>query len=295
MGKLRLNRTQSTQANDPIINRANQVRRDTDTIKTPSCTIYDVDYAIISYIRDIIQPRVEEDGSIITVPIQYASGEKWSQIQKHGYMRDVKGKLMAPIITLRRNSIAERDVLKKLDVNRNPSGNAMVLQNKFTQANKYDRFGVLTNAKPTKEFYITAVPEFVEVSYELLIWCSFTEQLNSIIEQIMPTGGFAWGTTWKFNTYIDDYSFETMNNMGEDRVIRATLPVRSKATLLMEDELRVSTVQKRFATKQIKFGSEHETDVFTATFDPPPTGNYNPIASENELLSKLQQSLKDRI
>ena len=76
MGKLRLNRTQSTQANDPIINRANQVRRDTDTIKTPSCTIYDVDYAIISYIRDIIQPRVEEDGSIITVPIQYASGEK---------------------------------------------------------------------------------------------------------------------------------------------------------------------------------------------------------------------------
>ena len=106
MGKLRLNRTQSTQANDPIINRANQVRRDTDTIKTPSCTIYDVDYAIISYIRDIIQPRVEEDGSIITVPIQYASGEKWSQIQKHGYMRDVKGKLMAPIITLRRNSMS---------------------------------------------------------------------------------------------------------------------------------------------------------------------------------------------
>jgi len=152
MGKLRLNRTQSTQANDPIINRANQVRRDTDTIKTPSCTIYDVDYAIISYIRDIIQPRVEEDGSIITVPIQYASGEKWSQIQKHGYMRDVKGKLMAPIITLRRNSIAERDVLKKLDVNRNPSGNAMVLQNKFTQANKYDRFGVLTNANQPKNF-----------------------------------------------------------------------------------------------------------------------------------------------
>jgi|TARA_R110001592_G_scaffold108916_2_gene304232 hypothetical protein len=295
MAKLKLNRTQSTFSKDPVINRAEQVRRDTDTIKTPSCTIYDVDYAIISYIRDTIKPQVEEQGNLIDIPIQYANGEKWSMVQKHGYMRDAKGRLMAPLMTLKRNSITERDILKKLDVNRNPSGNAMVLQNKFTQANSYDRFGVLTNAKPTKEFYITSVPEFVEISYELLIWTSFTEQMNSLIEQIMPTGGFAWGTTWKFNTFIDDYSFETMNNTGEDRVVRATLPLRTKATLLMEDELRVSTVQKRFSTKQIKFGAEHESDVFTATFTPPPTGNYNPIASENELISTIEKSLENRI
>ena len=81
-----------------------------------------------------------------------------------------------------------------------------------------------------------------------------------MIEQLLPLSGFAWGTTWKFNTFLDDYSFETMNNTGEDRIIRATLPLRTKATLLNEDELRVSTAQKRFAVKQVKFGAEYSSD-----------------------------------
>jgi hypothetical protein len=293
MGKLKLNKTYSSFSNDVVTNRADQVRRDTDSIKTPSCTIYDVDWAIMSYIREVLEPTIMEDGNIIQVPIIYANGEKWSMVQKHGYMRDVKGKLMAPLMVIRRNSITERDTLKKLDVNQNPSGNAMIFKNRFTKANKYDRFGLLTNSKPTEEFYVTAVPEFVEVSYELLIWTSYTEQLNSIIEQIMPVGGFAWGTTWKFNTFIDDYSFETMNNTGEDRVIRATLPLRTKATLLAEDELRMSTAQKRFAVKQVKFGAEYSSDKFPATFTPPP-GGYLPIKSESELISKIEKEAQRR-
>ena len=294
MGKLRLNKTYSSFSENESINRANEVRRDTDTIKTPACTIYDVDYAIMSYLRDVVKPTIIEDGNILSVPIQYANGEKWSMVQKHGYLRDQKGKLMTPLMTIRRNSITERDILKKLDVNKNPSGNAMVLKNRFTKANRYDRFGLITNAKPTQEFYITAVPEFVEVSYELLIWCNYTEQLNGIIEQLMPVGGFAWGTTWKFATYIDDYSFETMNNTGEDRVIRATLPIRTKATLLNEDELRISTTQKRFAVKQVKFGSEYESDVMSANFGPPPRDAYNPIVSEADLITKLEKEVQNR-
>jgi hypothetical protein len=293
MGKLRLNKTQSSFSRDPIINRADQIRRDTDSIKTPACTIYDVDYAIMSYLRDIIKPTVIEDGNVIDIPVIYANGEKWSMIQKHGYMRDPKGKLMTPLMILRRNSITERDTMKKLDVNRNPSGNAMVLKNRFTQQNKYDRFGILTNAKPTQEFYLTAVPEFIDVTYDLLIWTSYTEDLNRVIEQIMPTGGFAWGTTWKFTTQIDDYSFETMNNTGEDRIVRATLPLRSKATLLNEDELRISTMQKRYAVKQIKFGSEYSSDNFPATFTAPP-GGYSAIKSESDLVSKIEREAQNR-
>ncbi len=294
MGKIKLNRTYSTFSKDKQIERANEVRRDTDVIKTPSCTIYDVDYAIMSYLRDVIKPTVVEDGNVIDVPVIYANGEKWSQVQKHGYMRDTKGKIMAPVMIIKRNSIVERDTLKKLDVNQNPSGNAMVMKNAFTQQNKYDRFSVLTNIRQSNEVYITSVPEFIDVSYELLLWTNYTDQLNGIIEQIMPTGGFAWGTTWKFNTYIDDYSFETMNSTGEDRLVRATLPLRTKATLLNEFELKKSTVEKRFAIKQIKFGSEYEADNFPATFTAPPAGNYNPIQSESELISKLQQQVQNR-
>ena len=202
MAKKQLNKTITTFSNDPLVNRANQIRRDDDTIKTPKCTIEDVDWAIMSYLRDIVKPQITENGAIIDVPIMYANGEKWAQVQAKGYMRDRKGKIMTPVISIRRTTITERDMLKKLDVNQNPSGNAQVLQNKFTTINRYDRFSVTRGVQPTKEFYVTSIPEFVDVAYELLLWTEYTEQMNSLIEQIMPTGGFAWGTTWKFPTFI---------------------------------------------------------------------------------------------
>jgi hypothetical protein len=271
MAKKELNKTYSTFSNNEIANRAKQVRRDNDTIKTPKCTIEDVDWAIMSYIRDEINPTIIENGQTIDIPVMYANGEKWAQVQAKGYMRDRKGKIMTPLISIRRTALSERDSLKKLDVNRNPAGNAQVLQNKFTTVNRYDRFSLTRGKQRLKEFYVTAVPEFVDVTYELLLWCEYTEQMNSVIEQIMPTGGFAWGTTWKFPTFISDYSFETVNASGEDRIVRATLPLTTKATLLMADELRKSTIEKRYSVKRIHF--ESETEKFDVDVkDSPPDG-----------------------
>ena len=272
MAKNDLNKTYSTFSDDQIINRAKQIRRDNDTIKTPKCTIEDVDWAIMSYLRDVVKPVVIENGQTIDIPIMYANGEKWAQVQARGYMRDRKGKIMTPLISIRRASITERDVLKKLDVNQNPAGNAQVLQNKFTTVNRYDRFSLTRGKQPLREFYVTAVPEFVDVSYELLLWCEYTEQMNSVIEQIMPTGGFAWGTTWKFPTYISDYTFETVNASGEDRIVRATLPLTTKGTLLMPDELRKSTIEKRYSVKRVHFSSE--TEKFDVNVKDSPSDGY---------------------
>jgi hypothetical protein len=272
MAKKQLNKTITTFSNDPLVNRANQIRRDDDTIKTPKCTIEDVDWAIMSYLRDVIKPNIIENGQSIDIPIMWASGEKWAQAQSRGYMRDRKGKLMTPLISIRRGTLTERDVLKKLDVNFNPSGNSQTLQNKFTKVNRYDRFNVLQGTKPLNEYYVTAIPEFIDVAYELLIWTEYTEQMNSVIEQIMPVGGFAWGTTWKFPTFISDYSFETVNASGEDRIVRATVPLNTKATLLMEDELRKSTIQKRFSVKKVTFANE--TESFNVNVKDSPSGGY---------------------
>jgi len=271
MAKKNIKQSYSSFSQNAEVNRANQIRRDNDIIKTPKCTIEDVDFAILSYLQDVIKPQIMENNNIIDVPIMFANGEKWAQVQSKGYMRDRKGKIMTPVISVRKNSITERDTLKKLDVNQNPAGNAQILQNKHTTVNRYDRFSVQQGAKPLKEFYISAIPEYIDVAYELLLWTEYTEQMNSLIEQIMPTGGFAWGTTWKFPTAISDYTFETLNASGEDRIVRATLPLLTKATLLMPDELRRSTIEKRYSIKRVTFGNEHETDN-TNTTDPPPSG-----------------------
>jgi glutaredoxin len=284
MAKIKLNKSYSSFSPDRTINRADQVRRDTDTIKTPTCTIYDIDYAIISYLREIIHPQVEEDGQTIDVPVMFANGEKWSMVQKHGYMRDVKGKLMTPLIFIKRNNIVERDSLKKLDVNINPPGNALTFKNRYTKINKYDRFNVLQGKKPSEEYYISSIPEYVDVAYDLLIWTEYTEQLNKIIEDIMPTGGFAWGTTWKFPTNIGDYGFETMNNTGEDRIVRATLPITTHGTLLFESELSHTTFKKQYSVKKINFKTETQT--FNADVDNPPPGGYDKTTKPSPILDR---------
>ena len=277
--KNKLKQTISSFSRDAIVNRANEVRRDTDIVKTPKVTIEDVDFAIISYIRDVIKPTIIENNLSIDVPVMYANGEKWAQVQARGFMRDRKGKIMTPIISLRRNNITERDTLKSLGVNNNPAGNDFVYRNKHTVQNRYDRFNVLQGKKPAQEYYLAPVPEFVDVSYELLLWTEYTEQMNFLVEQIMPTNGFAYGTTHKFSTYLQDVSFETTNNTGEDRVVRATIPMTTKAALIMPFELKKSNFEKRFSVKRVVFGQETETNEgdtsgFNVNVSSDPPGGY---------------------
>tara|TARA_Y100000593_G_scaffold79715_2_gene148481 strand:+ start:1338 stop:2204 length:867 start_codon:yes stop_codon:yes gene_type:complete len=271
--KNKLKQTVSSFSRDTVPNRAHEIRRDNDIIKTPKCTIEDVDWAIMSYIRDVIKPQIIENGQTIDVPIMYANGEKWAQVQARGYMRDRKGKLMTPVLSIRRGSIIERDTLKSIGVNNNPAGNDYVHRNKHTIQNKYDRFSVLQGTKPSEEYYLSPVPEFVDVSYELLLWTEYTEQMNSLVEQIMPTNGFAYGTTHKFPTYLQDVTFETTNATGEDRVVRATIPMTTKATLLMPYELRKSNFQKRYSVKKVVFGNE--TEGFDVNVSDEPPGGYS--------------------
>ncbi len=271
-----LNRTDSSFTNNPKANRAEQVRRDDDTIKTQACTIYDHDFAILTYLRDVAKPKIIENDAVIDIPVMYANGEKWSQVQAHGYMRDAKGKTMTPLIMIRRNSIVERDSMKKLDVNRNPAGNNLVLESKYTNRHRYDRFSATSNSKPNKEYYVTLIPEFVDISYDVFIWTSLQEQMNQVLEQIIPLGGFAWGTTWKFPCTVQDVANELSNDTGEDRTVRATLPVTMKGTIFPETELYKSNVQKQYGIKQIKLA---ETQ-FTA----PPDGYGDDIGTNGNFL-----------
>ena len=192
-------------------------------------------------------------------------------------MLDQSGKLMTPVIAVRRNSITERDTLKKLDANWNPPStneyarNTLTFQSKYTRKNQYDRFSITQNTQPSRELYISSIPEYIDVSYELSIWTQYNEQMNSVIEQIMPTGGFAWGTTWKFVTQIQDYTFDQSNGPGEERIVRATLPLNVKATLIMPYELHRSSMIKQFSVKRITFGSETESFNVNIT-DTPPDG-----------------------
>jgi hypothetical protein len=261
--KPELKNSESTRP-DPILNRANQVRRDDDVVRTPKRTVYDIDYAIKWFLDNEIQPQVEANGELINVPVIFANGEKWDNVRRLGYLRDEKGMLQSPIIVIKRNSLAERDQLRKLDINRAAAGNVLFYKKKYNKRNRYeDDVNPVFNTQPKEsdEIYTINVPEYVDLEYELLIWTDFTTQMNSIVEQIMPFGTFAWGNEFnKYKTYIRTLSFETVNTVGDDRIVRCTVPLTVNGTLLSEQEFKMSTLQKRFSTKILSWDTIIDLD-----------------------------------
>jgi len=134
-----LPKTQSTFTDDPILNRAKQVRRDNDNVKNPTVNLEEIDAAIISFINEVIKPSIVENGNIIQVKAIFASPEKWASIQLHGFIRDDKQKLLSPIIAIKRESMSPRADLPKNKVLVG-DGNEITVKRKFTDANRYDKF-----------------------------------------------------------------------------------------------------------------------------------------------------------
>ena len=259
---------------DIVLNRAEQIRRDDDVVKTPKRTVYDIDFAIKWYLENEIQPQVEQNGEITKIPIIFSNGEKWDSVRRLGYARDEKGKLQSPLIILKRNTLQERDQLKKLDINNPIPGNQIVYKQKYNKRHRYsdDIFPIPTaDSATSSELFAINIPEYVDIEYDMLIWTDFTTQMNEVIEQIMPYGTFAWGNEFnKYRTFIRNISFETVNTAGDDRLVRATIPLTVNGTLMAEQEFRQSTLQKRYSIKKLQWALVVDTpiDVFSTTLVP---------------------------
>lgn len=254
---------------DQLLIRAMQTRRDDDVIRSPHRSLYDVDYAIKSFIDDSIQPQIKENGQLISVPVIFANGEKWDNVRRLGFMRDEKGKLQSPLIMIKRNSVNERDAVKRLDVNRNPDANVRAYKQRYNERNRYeDELFPIPKNEPaqSEKIYVVDIPRYVTIEYELLLWCDFTSQLNELIDQIMPYSRFAWGNeTNRFPTQIGQFAFETVNTIGEDRLVRANVNLTVQAALLAEQQTRQSTLKKMFSMKKVVFDNviDVEGDLFS--------------------------------
>ena len=232
MRPLKPNKTESTFSSNKEVKRnatGEDWKRD-GTVKDVSIALYDVDYAVKWHLENVINPTCIEDNAVITVPILFAAGEKWASVQKHGYLRDNQGKILTPMIMIKRNSVSKREDIQDLKVLETADAR-ITFERKYTKANRYDRFS-LSQASPIKEFYSIDVPKFVQIEYELLIWTNNSIQLNEVVEQLIWFDGKAFGDAHKFITHIDPPSFESVNANGEDRIVRATMGMRTKAHIL---------------------------------------------------------------
>jgi hypothetical protein len=237
-------------------NRATQIRRDDDNVKDISLTLYDVDFNVKRYIEEHIDPYILEQGKKVKVPVVYSSPEKWTSMQKLAALRDGRGKQNLPIIAYKRNSMTINNDLAR---NKVLQGEGNVINHyspKYSNQNQYDRFSMLQGGRKKRyEYYSIAVPDFVVISYELLIWTDFIEQLNGLVEMFTYHQGTSWGSTYKFNTVGNSYDFETQTGADGERVTRCTLGLTVNAGLIPKDIGKEVNMKKTISATNVRFGT----------------------------------------
>jgi hypothetical protein len=214
-------------------NRGNNTSRKQDNIKDFSIGLEDIDYAIKYYFETSILPTVVQDGNIITVPIIYGSPERWKSVQSDGYYRDTNGKLVVPLIMYKRTNIEKNRFLgNKID------GNLASLfqsfETRYNPRNQYDKFSVLNNRVPSKQIYVSVVPDYVTIQYDCIIFTNYIEQNNKLIEAIEFAADSYWGdeNRWQFRTMIDSFATTNVINTGEDRVATTNFSLKVNGYLV---------------------------------------------------------------
>lgn len=231
---------------------------------TKGVKLLDVDTTIAEYMVDTVIPDVEEHNSKVKVPLLYGNAERWNNARAKGYLRDQRGKIQIPLVMFKRNSI-ERDtnLAQFKDVNTLPA------YKKYSKNNRYERFSLQLGASKAFEQYEVSVPDYVTLTYEVMIWTSFTEHMNKIVEAFQYATDRYWGKEdgFKFRTRIDSFDNQQEVGEGSERIIRTSFTMVVNAYLLPETYDDKPTVRKSFTPKKVVWGVE--TDLTGQMFTNP--------------------------
>ena len=238
--------------------RENQRTRKNDEVKDFSVGLKDIDSAIVYYFQNVIKPSVMQNGIRVPVPFIYGSPERWASVQKDGYYRDKDGKMQAPLIMFKRDSLEKNRALgNKMDAN-NPIHYG-VFEKKYSGKNIYDAFGILTNRIPVREFYGVIIPDYVNIIYSCTIFTEYVEQMNKIVESINFASDSYWGDPekFKFRAAIDNYTTTTELVEGNDRTVKTTFQIKM-AGYVVSDAINTSVANPRkfFSKSAVSFKIE---------------------------------------
>lgn len=242
----------STNPLRPDFNRAKQIKSETGDVKQ-SITLFDIDYAMMSYLEDTVLPQLDDNGKALKIPVIYGNSERWNGARRQGVYRDQKGKLQLPLMMIRRTTISKDETMPHLR-----RGVHYQTISKYSKDNRYDNFSVLGSAvKPKKELYNILMPEFVDITYECMVWTTYTEQLNEVIEALNFTGQY-WGDKekFKFRTQVTDYNVINEVGDGTERINRVEFNLVTKAYLLPEKFDGESPIKKSMSVKRVVFSTE---------------------------------------
>jgi hypothetical protein len=208
---------------------------------------------IMDYFQNIIQPTIISNDEAIPVPIMYGAGERWASVLKYGGLRDEKNdRLQAPLIIIRRTG-------EKRNSLTNPSNKYLytTLSPSWNPRNVYDKFSVQNNITPSQQLRHIIVPDYMDLTYDIIVWTDLQQQMDTILEQINVEAYEYWGNrnTWKFRVSIDEYQNENKLPATEDRTVRKMFTMKVGAYLIPERMVKnfklASTNTKSYTVKKV--------------------------------------------
>ena len=243
---------------NPQDNRGNRVSVKDDNVKQFTIGLRDIDETIVYYFNNVIRPSVIQNSTKKNVPIIYGSPERWAAVQKDGFYRDKNGKIQAPLIMYKRDSIEKnRSIGNKLDAN--SPNNYGIFKKSFSKKNVYDRFSILNNRDKVDEYYGVIVPDYVNLTYSCIVFTDYIEQMNKIVESINFASDAYWGDPekFKFRAMIDNFTTVTELNQGEDRKVRTEFQINMLGHIISDSINAQLNGQNKFYTKgKVSFTTE---------------------------------------
>lgn len=216
-------------------------------------TLEKINNIVMGYLSDTINPTVDDNGTIRKVPVQYGDEERWKTIRADGFMRDPNtSKILTPLLMLRRTEIGKGPLY-------NPNNKYVhtTLTTGWNSRNAYDKFAVLNNIIPSEHIRNVIIPDYMDISYEGIIWTEYQAQMDKVIETINVENDEFWGerNNFKFRVSINSYQSQNRLPVGQDRVVRTEFRMKVSAYLIPDRMLKnmkvAATSQEVFTAKKL--------------------------------------------
>lgn len=250
-----------------------------------------VDGALYEYINEKLNIYATTNKGWKKVPVIWVSAERAFQIKNDKDLRDSKGVLKLPIMTIERTSVTKSSdrkgsIYANIPVASTPAGGTITIAQRikqdktanFARAMAKRKKGQINfprkNDKVVYETITIPLPTYIDVEYEIVIETEYQQQMNDIIAPfITRTGQINYFHVRKdghmYEGFVDE-GFSLDNNaasLDEDaRSYKTTIPIKVLGYVMGDGDnanrpkivKRENAVEFRITRERVMLEDEHE-------------------------------------
>jgi len=219
-------------------NREMSVTPGNDFTKDYEIVLKDLDKSLMNHVKNVMKIKVQENGEMIDVPVMYGNQERWANVRKpDGVIRDRNGSLVLPLIMLKRSRVDFNESFPMWHHDLTGENIEVIRSSKYSSKNQYSNFSIQQGIKPVQERIITGPPQYVNLTYDFVVWTHYMDQMNLVSQQFLNQTNRYWGdnVSYRFLCKVDGgISDATEMSAGDERIVRHTFSIILNGYLIHE-------------------------------------------------------------